>query len=103
VFRLWALRQRLRARLLDKYAGADASWLKDGRVVEDADAMLERGVDPIAKIRAAVGKLGPGEVVVLHSSFRPQPLIGTMRRAGAAVQCSTESATHVTWFGRQTT
>lgn len=84
--------------------GEDASWLADGRVVEeiDADAMLERRVHPIGKIREAVGVLGPGEVLVLRSSFRPQPVIETMRRAGAAVHSSTRGTTHVTWFGRQT-
>jgi hypothetical protein len=85
-------------------AGGDASWLTAGRVVEeiDADVMLERGVHPIGKIREAVGVLGPGEVVVLRSSFRPQPLIETLRRSGAAVHSSTQGATHLTWFGRQT-
>jgi hypothetical protein len=85
-------------------AGEDESWLMRGRVVEeiDADAMLEHGVHPIGKIREAVGALGPGEVVVLRSSFRPQPLIETMRRAGAAVHSSTQGPTHLTWFGRQT-
>ena len=41
----------------------DASWLTAGRIVEeiDADAMLERGVHPIGKIRETVGALGPGE------------------------------------------
>ena len=84
-------------------ATADAPWLSDGRVVEeiDADAMLERGVHPIGKIREAVGALGPGEVVVLRSSFRPQPLIETQRRAGAAVHSATQGTTHFTWFGKQ--
>jgi hypothetical protein len=82
-------------------AGDDAAWLTSGRVMEeiDADAMLERGVHPIGKIREAVGALGPGEVVVLRSSFRPQPLIETLRRAGAAVHSSTQGAAHLTWFG----
>jgi hypothetical protein len=85
-------------------ASEDASSLTSGRVVEeiDADAMLERGVHPIGKIRETVGLLGPGEVVVLRSSFRPQPLIETLRRAGAAVHSSTQGATHLTWFGKQT-
>jgi hypothetical protein len=80
----------------------DASWLTAGRIVEeiDADAMLERGVHPIGKIREAVGALGPGDVVVLRSSFLPQPLIETLRRAGAAVHSSSKGATHLTWFGR---
>jgi hypothetical protein len=84
--------------------GEEPSWLMDGRVVEeiDADAMLERGIHPIGKIREAMGVLGPGEVVVLRSSFRPVPLIETMRRAGAAVRSSTQGPTHFTWFGRQT-
>jgi hypothetical protein len=82
----------------------DSSWLTDCEVVEeiDADAMLERGVHPIGKIREAVGGLGPGEVVVLRSSFRPQPLIETLRRAGAAVHSSTQGTAHFTWFGQQT-
>jgi hypothetical protein len=76
----------------------DASWLTTGRVVEeiDADVMLERGVHPIGKIREAVRVLHPGEVVVLRSSFRPQPLIETLRRAGASVHSSIQGATHLT-------
>lgn len=83
-------------------AGSEAAWLTAGRVVEqiDADAMLERGIHPIGKIREAVGALGPGEVVVLRSSFRPQPLIETLRRAGAAVHSSMEGTAHLTWFGK---
>jgi len=83
-------------------AAADSSWLTNCRVVEeiDADAMLERGVHPIGKIRESVGALGAGDVVVLRSSFRPQPLIETLRRAGAAVHSSVQGTTHITWFGR---
>ncbi len=83
--------------------GEDSSWLMGGRVVEeiDADAMLEKGVHPIGKVREAVGALGPGEVLVLRSSFRPEPLIETLRRAGTAVHSSTEGSTHLTWFGRR--
>ncbi len=85
--------------------GGDSSWLMAGRVVEDidADAMLERGVHPVGKIRAAVAALGPAEVVLLRSSFRPQPLIETLRCAGAAVHSSSQGAVHYTWFGKQTT
>jgi len=82
----------------------DSYWLTAGRIVEeiDADAMLEGGVHPIGKVRESVGALGPGEVVVLRSSFRPQPLIETLRRAGATVHSSSEGQTHLTWFGRPT-
>lgn len=83
-------------------SGEDTSWVMSGRVAEevDADVMLERGVHPIGKIRQAVGALAPGEVVVLRSSFRPQPLIDTMRRAGAAAHCSQEGPIYITRFGR---
>jgi len=82
-------------------AGPEASWLLKGRVVEeiDADEMLERGVHPIGKVREAVKSLGPGEVVVLRSSFRPEPLIETMRRSGASVDCATRGTTHLIYFG----
>ncbi|MEO8368751.1 MAG: hypothetical protein ABI806_06100, partial [Candidatus Solibacter sp.] len=80
----------------------DSSWLTNCRVAEevDADAMLERGVHPIGRIREAVGALAAGEVVLLRSSFRPQPLIETLRRAGAAVHSSIQGSTHLTWFGK---
>ena len=41
----------------------DASWLTAGLIVEeiDADAMLERGVHPIGKIREAVGVFSPAK------------------------------------------
>ena len=45
----------------------------------------------MGKIREAVRELGPGDVVVLRSWFRAEPLIETMRRAGAAVHSSTQA------------
>ena len=74
------------------------------RVVEevDADVMLERGIHPIGRIRELVARLGPGESVVLRSSFRPEPLIEALRRAGAEVCCSTLGTTHVTLFSKST-
>jgi len=85
-------------------SGGDSSWLTSCNVVEeiDADAMLERGVHPIGKIREAVGALGAGEVIVLRSSFRPEPLIETLRRAGAPVHSSTRGEAHFTYFGKLT-
>ena len=79
-----------------------ATWLRAARVVEevDADAMLKRGVHPIGRIRSSVSKLAPGEAVVLRSSFRPEPLIETMRRSGATVECTAQDGTFVTRFGQ---
>jgi hypothetical protein len=78
-------------------------WVVNGRVVEevDAGAMLERGVHPIGKVREAVQMLGPGELVRLRAPFRPEPLIDTMRRAGARVYCTAEGESYVTYFSQQ--
>jgi hypothetical protein len=83
-------------------AGVAPDWVMKGRVVEEVDAaaMLERGVHPIGKIRQAVGALGPGEVVVLRAPFRPEPLLDTMRRAGAQVYCAPEGDSHIVYFAR---
>jgi hypothetical protein len=83
-------------------AGEAPNWAVQGRVVEEVDAaaMLENGVHPIGKIREAVGALSPGEVVVLHAPFRPEPLIETMRRAGARVYCSSRGTNHIVYFAR---
>jgi hypothetical protein len=78
------------------------AWVVSGRVVEevDAEAMLERGVHPIGKVREAVRGLAPGEVVVLRAPFRPEPLIDTMRRSGALVYCAPAGRCHVTYLAR---
>ncbi len=82
---------------------ADSSWLLNGRVAEEVDAhsMLEGGVHPIGKIREALAEAAPGEVVLLRSSFRPQPLIDTMLRAGIWVHSAASGGIHLTYFGRR--
>jgi hypothetical protein len=87
----------------DAFAETPA-WLKEGlvRFTIDADSMLEHGEHPIGKVRQSVAALAQGEIVRLTSSFRPEPLIDTMRRGGLAVY-ATESppGRHVTYFSRQ--
>jgi|SRR5581483_9035608 len=82
--------------------GIAPEWVTQSRIVEEVDAaaMLERGVHPIGKIREAVGTLGPGEMVVLRAPFRPEPLLDTMRRAGAQVYCALEGENYVVHFSR---
>lgn len=48
----------------------------------DADGMLATGVHPAGKVRQCASLLGPGEMVVLSSSFCPSPLIQMMRHSG---------------------
>ncbi len=56
-------------------------WMIQGRIAKeiDADSMLERGVHPIGMVREAVERLGPGEVVMLRSSFRDPSDIAPVR------------------------
>lgn len=86
-------------------AATAPAWIREDRVRHDidADAMLERGVHPIGKVRECVAELQDGEIVRLTSSFRPEPLIDLFARGGQAVY-STETAPgrHVTYIGRKT-
>ena len=77
--------------------------VSDYQVVEeiDADAMLERGVHRIGRIRPAVGALGAGEMILLTTSFRPEPLLETMRHSGAIVHSSMQGTRHFTHVGKR--
>ena len=82
--------------------GQVPAWVSGGRVVEEVDAqpMLERGIHPIGKIREAVSTLAAGELVLLRTSFRPQPLIDLMCKAGAPVFSTPDADGHLTYFAR---
>lgn len=83
--------------------GGPPEWVVRGRVVEeiDAEAMLDRGVHPIGKVRDAVKVLQAGELILLRAPFRPQPLIDTMTAAGRRVYCAQEGQRHAVYFGRE--
>jgi hypothetical protein len=73
--------------------GGPPEWVKAEAVTHeiDADSMLATGVHPIGKVRECSAALKPGEIVLLTSSFRPEPLLEAMRRSGLSVYCA-ESA-----------
>lgn len=79
------------------------AWVDDAvvRLSLDADELLARGEHPLGRVREALERLQPGEVVELRSSFRPEPLIEAMRRGGFAVAShELGPGRHVTYFGR---
>ena len=84
--------------------GEDApDWLSQSSMKHDidGDSMLERGVHPIGQIREYASGLNPGEMIRLTTSFRPEPLIETMRRGGLKVFSRQERpGLHSTWFAR---
>ncbi|MCC6862296.1 MAG: DUF1858 domain-containing protein [Bryobacterales bacterium] len=78
-------------------------WVSEGAVRKeiDADPMLARGVHPIGLVREAAAALAPGEMVRLLTSFRPEPLIETMRRSGFTVAClEIPAGRYATYVGR---
>ncbi|MCC7498903.1 MAG: DUF1858 domain-containing protein [Bryobacterales bacterium] len=81
----------------------EGSWLLGAAVGRElnADEILAAGGHPIGKLREAVESVESGKAVVLHSSFRPEPLIVTMQRAGVEVYCTGEGSDFVTYFGRR--
>jgi len=84
--------------------GGVPDWVREESVCHsiDADSMLETGVHPIGKVRECAAALRDGEIVRLTSSFRPEPLIETMRRAGFAVySAETAAGRHATYVARR--
>lgn len=83
--------------------GPTPDWVVPERVRArfDADAMLATGEHPIGRVRRSVSALEPGEIVELMSSFRPEPLIETFRRAGCLVySAEVAPGRHATYITR---
>lgn len=59
-------------------------WLDAGRVVStiDADALLDAGEVPLARVNAAAAALAAGEILRVDSSFRPAPLVDALIQQG---------------------
>jgi hypothetical protein len=79
------------------------AWVSQAtvRLRLDADELLARGEHPLGRVREAIEQLAPAEVVELSSSFRPEPLIEALCRAGFLVfSRETAPGRHVTYFRR---
>jgi hypothetical protein len=85
------------------FTGDAPEWLSrcQVRFRIDGDEMLERGVHPIGEVRKCAAALQAGEMVLLTTSFRPEPLIETMRRGGLSVFSAESSpGRHSTYIAR---
>ena len=58
------------------------AWLDTVRVVEtiDAEALLDKGEVPLARVNERARTLQPGEALLVVSSFRPVPLLDALAR-----------------------
>jgi hypothetical protein len=80
------------ARGLGGAAGASAepppedapAWIAAGRVVEslDAEALLDAGEVPLARVNARAQALREGELLRIDSGFRPAPLLDALAKQG---------------------
>jgi len=66
---------------------AAPDWVTAGRVVEtlDADALLDAGEVPLARVNAGVHALRDGELLRIESGFRPVPLLEALAKQGLRV------------------
>ncbi|MBI5536235.1 MAG: DUF1858 domain-containing protein [Deltaproteobacteria bacterium] len=64
--------------------GPCPDWVDPGRVrlTVDADAILASGENPLQVVTRQVRGLGPGELLALRSTFRPQPLLDAFEKLG---------------------
>ena len=69
------------------------AWYDPAKVILDLDVapLLAAGEHPLARLRAAVADCAPGEIVLVRSGFRPEPLIFVFQSDGQAVWSSQEN------------
>jgi len=78
------------------------AWFDPAKVVLDLDVapLLEAGEHPLARVKQAVAGTMPGEIVLLRSDFKPDPLIFIFKSNGAQVWSGRDGARHLTCICR---
>jgi len=61
------------------------SWIEKVSKELDADKLLDEDKNPLAEVNRALREIDKGEVILLKSSFEPEPLIQEMQRRGLKV------------------
>ncbi len=67
----------------------EPSWVTETRVVEtiDVDVLLASDQTPLAVVLPKLARLPRTEALLIHSSFRPEPLVEALRKKGYPVVC----------------
>jgi TusA-related sulfurtransferase len=64
------------------------SWIaQEPKIVLDANAMLNEDKNPLVELHQALKKIDKGEVLILSSDFRPEPLIEEFSKKGHKLYC----------------
>lgn len=68
----------------ERVSAEEPSWLAQARVVGtiEADALLDAGEVPLARVNANARALKPGEALRVVSGFRPVPLVEALAKQG---------------------
>ena len=63
-------------------------WIeKEPSVTLDANEMLDNNKNPLAELHMALRNVSEGEVVLVRSDFRPEPLIEEYEKKGYSTYC----------------
>ncbi|MRJ02458.1 MAG: DUF1858 domain-containing protein [Epsilonproteobacteria bacterium] len=74
-------------------------WItREPVAILDADELLEKGENPLTRITKLLREMEEGDVLLLLSSFRPEPLIGEMEKRGFPVYSSEAEGRHYTYI-----
>ncbi|WP_281950725.1 DUF1858 domain-containing protein [Nitrosophilus kaiyonis] len=67
-------------------------WItKEPVEILDGNKLLEEGKNPLAHINKIIKNLKSGEIILLKTDFKPEPLIEEFRKKGDEVYCVKES------------
>ncbi|BCD63098.1 hypothetical protein NitYY0826_C1988 [Nitratiruptor sp. YY08-26] len=62
------------------------TWIaQEPKTILDANELLDSGKNPLAEMSKLLKTLQEGDVILLKSDFKPEPLIEEMRKKGIAV------------------
>ncbi len=74
-------------------------WItKEPKAVIDGNKLLDAGKNPLAEISKTMKSLQKGDVIVLLTDFRPEPLIEEMKKRGHQVYSGAEDDRHFTYI-----
>ena len=98
------LRQRVGQRPLEELPPEEKDevvprWLsQEPAIIIDVERLLKKSHNPLETITCALDKVGEGEIVLLRSPFRPDPLMEIMRSRGIEVFSAQEGPDFYTYF-----
>jgi len=87
-----------------EWDAADPEWIKgEPKVTVNGTEMLSRGEHPLAFVNEQMRNLEGGQYLLLHTNFKPLPLIDAMQKQGYLVFNKADAKNpdqHYTFIGR---